>query len=437
MKNSVFTPDFVDRSYWLTSLPQMGSSAEPLPARIDVLIVGAGLTGLTAGHDLSRSGRRVVVLDSGEPGEGASSRNAGMLGRNTKHSFLGLSKSAGQDVAIRYFRDLHRVFLSSVERIEAEKISCNYQQNGRVVVAHTQQQFNGLRAEYEARAEYLGEKISILDEGVQSEVGSKSFIGGVYVHDNGAVHPGQYTRAFISRARAAGASIIGKTVVQSIRREKDGFLVKTSNGMVRARDVLLCSNGYTASLIPWIARRLIQIESYIVATEPLPADVVQSVFPRNRTYIDSTRRPMSMRLSSDGMRIVFGARTGEPKNQPIRETARLIYDDLTTTFPQLRGYRLTNAWGGRCGVTWDHFPHVGQHEGMHYALGYNFSGLAMAPYLGEILAKQVLGAAPDTDFQTRSFPSVLMPARAFDAAVTRRVIRYYGWRDHASMRPAS
>ncbi|NKW10808.1 FAD-binding oxidoreductase [Ochrobactrum tritici] len=65
----------------------MGSSAEPLPARIDVLIVGAGLTGLTAGHDLSRSGRRVVVLDSGEPGEGASSRNAGMLGRNTKHSF--------------------------------------------------------------------------------------------------------------------------------------------------------------------------------------------------------------------------------------------------------------------------------------------------------------------------------------------------------------
>lgn len=434
MKDTIFTPDFTDRPYWLTSMPVSKSPPAALPAETDVLVVGAGLTGLTAGHDLARAGRSVLILDANQPGEAASSRNAGMLGRNTKHSFLGLAKAAGQDTAIRYFRDLHRVFLSAIERIAAEGLDCDYQQRGRVVVAHTPEQFAALQREYEARAQHLGEKITVLDRGVSDEIGSPEFVGGILVHDNGAVHAGRYALAFMARAKAAGVHVIGDCAVAAIRRHGQGFVVSTATGEVRARDVLICTNGYTGNLVPWISRRLIQIESYIAATEPLPPEVIASIFPENRTYIDSTRRPMSMRLSPDGSRVLFGARTGEPRGQSIRQTAALIYKDLTTVFPQLKGWHLANVWGGRCGVTWDHFPHVGRHEGMHYALGYNFSGLAMAPYLGEILARQVQGAVADTDFQTREFPSVFWPVRAFDAGATRRVIRYYGWRDHVSMR---
>lgn len=436
MEATIFTPDFTDQPYWLSSMrvPTAQSSTSAFPSEADVLIIGAGLTGLTAGHDLAKAGRSVLILDAGLPGAGASSRNAGMLGRNTKHSFLGLSKAAGQDKAIRYFRDLNRVFLASMERIEAEGLACDFQQHGRLVVAHTPAQFTSLRREYEARAHHLDERITVLDRDVSHEIGSRHFVGGVVVHDNGAVHAGRYTQAFIARAKAAGVQTIGNCTVTSIRRQGQGFAVATANGVVRARDVLLCTNGYTANLVPWISRRLVQIESYIVATEPLPADVIASIFPENRTYIDTTRRPMSMRLSPDGTRVLFGARTGEPRSQNIKDTAALMYGDLTTVFPQLKGWRLANAWGGRCGVTWDHFPHVGRHEGMHYALGYNFSGLAMAPYLGEILARAVQGAPADTDFQSRDFPGVIWPARAFDAAATRRLVRYYGWRDHASMR---
>jgi glycine/D-amino acid oxidase-like deaminating enzyme len=433
----IFAADFTDRPFWLSPAPVAKTPVQSLPAETDILIVGAGLTGLSAGHDLARAGRSVLIVDAEEPGEGASSRNAGMLGRNTKHSFLGLSKAMGQDAAIRYFRTLHTVFQSSIQRIRDEGIECDYQQHGRIVVAHTPDQFARLRSEYEARAKHLGEAITILDKGLDGEVGSPEFVGGVHVQDNAAVHAGRYTRAFVARARAAGSTVAAHVAVTGIRREGTKFTVDTSRGRVRAGEVLLCTNGYTAKVVPWITRRLIQIESYIVTTEPLPAEIVASIFPRNRTYIDSTRRPMSMRLSPDGTRILFGARTGEPKSRTLRQTARVIHNDLVCVFPQLRGFRLSHAWGGRCGVTWDHFPHVGQHDGMHYALGYNFSGLAMAPYLGGILARQVLGAPRDSDFQTRKFPGVVMPARAFDNAATGMVIRYYGWRDHASMRRTS
>lgn len=434
MSDSILTPDFTDRSYWLTSAPAPRFASAALPAEADVLVVGAGLTGLAAGHDLARGGRSVVILDAGQPGEGASSRNAGMLGRNTKHSFLGLSRSIGQDKATRFFRDLDEVFRATLVRIKQEALDCDYQQNGRIVLAHTPAQFDGLRREYEARKQHLGDDISILDGNLGDEIGSRQFCGGVLVHDNGAVHAGRFTQAFLRRAIAAGGQVVSDCPVLSIQSRGKGHLVRTSQGEIRARDVVLCTNGYTAGLVPWVSRRLIQIESYLAATEPLPPDVIASIFPGNRTYIDTTRRPMSMRLSPDGRRVLFGSRTGEPRGQSIQETAALIHKDLTTVFPQLRGWKLSNVWGGRCGVTWDFFPHVGRHDGIHYALGYNFSGLAMAPWLGGILARQVQGAPVDTDFQRRVFPGVVWPARAFDAAATRRIIRFYGWRDHAAMR---
>lgn len=434
LHNNILTSDFTDRPYWLTSVPALPLVNSDIPAQTDVLIVGAGLTGLTAGHDLARAGRSVLILDAKQPGQAASSANAGMLGRNTKHSFLGLSKSKGEDAAVRYFKQLHEIFLSALRRIEVEGIDCDYQQRGRIVLAHTPAQFDALRREYEARERHLGDKITFLDSGLGDEIGSAEYHGGVLVHDNAAVHAGRFTQAFVRRARDAGAQLVSDCPVLSVRPQGDGHLVSTPQGDIQAREVLICTNGYTANLIPWIARRLIQVESYIITTEPLPPEVTASIFPNNRTYIDSTRRPISMRLSPDGRRVILGARTGEPRGQSIRKTAAMIYDDTTTVFPQLKGWKLSNAWGGRCGVTWDSFPHVGRQAGLHYALGYNFSGLAMAPYLGEILARQVLGDPVDTDFQRRDFPGVLWPARAFDAAATRRIIRYYGWRDHASMR---
>ena len=106
--NSVFAPDFKEMPYWIDaardSNPPAQSAAGPLPAKVDVAIVGGGLTGCAAAHELARGGRDTLVLDANEPTEGASSRNAGMLGWHSKHYFTELSEKGGVDEATRFFR---------------------------------------------------------------------------------------------------------------------------------------------------------------------------------------------------------------------------------------------------------------------------------------------------------------------------------------------
>lgn len=436
MTDPHLTSRFSDRSYWLDSMPPMPARrAASLPEKTDVLVVGAGLTGLTVAWRLASAGRSVLVLDAAEPGEGASSRNAGMLGRNTKHSFLGLQETSGLQAAKDHFGDLQNVFLDALERIRREDIRCSYQQEGRLMLAATPKQFEGIKREFDARSRHLGESSEVIDRSaLAAEVGSDFFVGAVLIHDNAAVHAGQYMQAFLRMAEDAGATIVGDVAVTQLRSESHGFLAQTARGNVAATDVVICTNGHTGSLVPWARRRLIVMDSFIAATEPLPAHVSAEILPRNRTYFDSAKRPVSMRLSSDGTRLLFGARTGE-KPDSASATARLLHQDMVEIFPQLKGYRLANGWGGRCALTWDFFPHVGSHDGIYYALGYNFSGLAMAPFLGEIVADQILGRGKSSSrFATRPFPKAFWPARAFDSAATRQVIRYYGFRDRKERR---
>lgn len=431
MQQDIFLPDFTERPYWLTSLPPL-PEAQPAvpPPSADVVVVGAGLSGLAVAHDLAVAGRDVAVLEAGTPGEGASSRNAGMLGRNTKHSFLGLQAAAGLDAARAHFSDLGAVLHECLARIEAENLDCALQRNGRLMLAMTQRQLEGFKREYEARQAHTGEESVFLDRAaIGAEIGSESYVGGVVLPDNAAIHAGAYTRAFLCRAEAAGATVIGNCPARAVRRESTGFAVKIDQGVILARDVVICTNGYGGGLVPWARRRLIAMDSYIVATEPLLPAILAGLLPGNRSYMDGNQRPVSMRLSSDGTRLLFGSRTGECPGR-LRRTAAMIHADMVKIFPQLRATRLANAWGGRCALTWDYFPHVGKHDGIHYCLGYNFSGMAMAPHLAGIVADELLGGRKSTSrFATRPFPRALWPARAFDSAATRQVIRYYGSRD--------
>jgi len=430
--SAIFADDFKETPYWWDALPHAAEDAsKPPPKATDVAIVGGGLTGVSAAYELARAGRDVLVLDAAEPGFGASSRNHGMLGRNFKHPFKELMATIGLDEAIGYYRELHEAYSSAVDRIRDEELGCEFRKTGRFVGALSPGHYERLAREYELRARHLGESVEIVPTSEQVEIGAAHYHGGVIIHDNAALQPALYYRAMRRRAERAGASVVGNTAVTEIQRRDGKFQLHTPRGDIAARDVLIATNGYTTGQTPWHRKRLVPINAYTVVTEPLAESTAKALLPGHRTYHDNRRRSNPFLLAPDGSnRLLFGSRTGLVAPTSLRGLATKIHADMLFFFPQLDGVKLTHAWHGRCAATWDLFPHAGVHDGIHYALGYCFSGNAMAPYLGRKSALRILGAPEArTRFDNGSFPHVPWPARRrwFMPAL----MTYYSWADRS------
>jgi glycine/D-amino acid oxidase-like deaminating enzyme len=167
-------------------------------------------------------------------------------------------------------------------------------------------------------------------------------------------------------------------------------MVETARGTIRAGDVIVATNGYTGAVTPALRRRVIPVNSYIIATEELPADLAISLMPRNKSIYDTRRLLTYYRMSGDRRRLIFGGRASFRASDPV-ETAPTLHRYMVDRFPQLAGSRITHAWTGNVAFTFDEVPHMGTMDGLHYALGCNGSGIAMMTYLGTETARKVTG----------------------------------------------
>jgi glycine/D-amino acid oxidase-like deaminating enzyme len=178
--------------------------------------------------------------------------------------------------------------------------------------------------------------------------------------------------------------------VNGINSTRDGFEVLTARGTIKARQVLLATNGYSGPLSTWHRRRVIPIGSYQIATEPLGADRVRALIPHGRNIVDSRRVVVYFRPSADGERIIFGGRAALAEKDPIACVPRLR-QMMDRIFPQLKSVGVTHAWVGWVAYTFDTLPHLGQHDGIHYCMGYCGQGVPLAPYFGKRIGQQMLG----------------------------------------------
>jgi len=426
------TPDFKYDPYWWDAdviASDSASSQPPLPKKADVLIVGGGVTGVEAGRALAAAGRDVLILDAAEPGRGASSRNAGQIGRNFKHSFVELQQTLGLEVAKRYFRELRAAYDAAAELGAVAGAQIGWRKCGRIVAALTPTLFDKVRLEYELRAEHVGEEIEVVGPSdIGGELGSPLYYGAVRILENGAIQPALYYRYLHNRAAQAGAKIVGYTTVTGIYRSAKDFIVETTRGQVVAREVLVATNGYSTAALPWFKRRLAPIDAFMIATEPLSPELIKQVVPRLRTYHDNRRRAHYISLSPDGTRVLFGGRTGGlPSSRASIVDA--LQEDLRFFFPVLRDTRISHGWTGRCAGTRDLFAHVGMHDGIHYALGYCFSGMAMGPYLARKAAARILGQteAAQTIFESPTFRALPLPA--LGPWLIPVLTHYWAWAD--------
>lgn len=392
INDAAIAPDFVERSYWWDAMEQ----DLPKPAfqrSADVAIVGAGVTGLNAALELARAGKSVAVFDAGIAGYGASSRNTGFLGRFLKKSLAELIKAHGVEKATAYYAELYEALnVSMVEVIEREGIDCDFNVSGRVVLARSPSQLRGVVDEFRLRQKHLGEDVTVLDKAkLQQDIKcSDIFCGGVLVPDMATIHPGKYHAGLLAAAIRLGLLVHGNVRVSAIGGGAGGFDVETSLGTLRAKDVIVATNGYAGNEMNWFAQRLIPFQGFAVATEEMGSDRLARLLPTNRSYTDADFDTMAIRLTPDGKRIITSGRTG--KAMPIRAKAALLRKDLLAVFPELEDVRISYGWSGYCAVPLDTMPKIGQRsDGVWFATGFTFMGMPQGSYFGRKVAFQLLG----------------------------------------------
>jgi glycine/D-amino acid oxidase-like deaminating enzyme len=397
--------------YWSTTLPPARSDPEPpppLPPRADVAIVGSGYTGLSAALHLRRAGASVAVLEKETMGWGASSRNGGQVLTGLKLGPADLLRRFGRTRA----RELFACSLAAIDLVERligeEHLACGYRRSGHLQAAAKPSHYDSLCRERDLLAAEFDHAVTVVPRSAQSgELGSDGYHGLLLDERSAALNPAQYVSGLAAAAARAGAQIFERTSVTNISRDRTTLRLTTSAGMLEARAVLVATNGYTDASAPWLRRRVIPIGSFIIATEPLSQELADRLVPKRRVVIDTRHFLHYFRLSDDG-RVVFGGRAQFAPSTPgsTRTSARILARDLRRVFPYLAGTRVDFIWSGHVCFTTDFLPRLGEHGGVHYALGYAGHGVAMATYLGRLAAESMLGRTIVNPFRDLAFRAI-------------------------------
>ncbi len=398
----------IESPYWWTTAPPPPEASAPLPERADVAIVGAGYTGLAAARGLARAGASVVVLERETIGWGASSRNGGQVLTGLKPGNAALVARLGHERT----RLLFAASLAAIDFVETlvaeEGIDCDFTRCGHLDAACKPAHFDGFRREQERLGRDFGHEVRVIARAEQQTELASDFYHGLMLDPKSAsLHPARYVRGLAQAAARAGAALRERCAVLGLRPRVGGFDVTTSLGSVLARDVVVATNGYTSAATPELRRRVVPVGSYIVATRPLAPEVARDLLPRRRVVFDSKHFLYYFRLSADD-RLLFGGRAQftPATATSTRRAAEILSRGLVEVFPQLRGVAIDFVWGGNVCFTRDLLPRAGRLNGVHYALGYAGHGVAMASYLGDVVADMILGRPDRNPFRDLPFDPI-------------------------------
>ncbi|MCC5983281.1 MAG: FAD-binding oxidoreductase [Rhodobacteraceae bacterium] len=362
----------------------------------DVVVVGAGYTGLSAALHLARRGYEVVVLEAHRAGFGASGRNGGQVGTGQRIDQDALERMVGAPDA-RALWDMGQDAVALVrELIDTHAMDCPFAPG----VIHADWHASDVRHAHayadRMRRDYGYEKLEPLDRtALHDIVKAPGYAGGVIDHGAGHVHPLRFALGLARAALAAGAVIHENTLVTHVTdgpRPK----VETEQGSIEADHVILAANGYLGNLNGQVAARVMPINNFIIATEPLDPG---TVLARNVAVADSKFVVNYFRLSED-LRLLFGG--GESYGYQFPDIVATVRKPMLEVFPHLKDARIDYAWGGTLAITRTRLPYFARPgQNVLSASGYSGHGVALATLAGRVMAEAVAGQSERFDLMAR------------------------------------
>lgn len=401
-------PSYQQLPYWHTTVAPIPEPADhPLPERADVVIVGGGYTGCTAALQLARSGARVVLLEANTLGWGASSRNGGIVHPGLQWGRAALQRRFGERLGEELFRDGVQAFFTAERFITEEGFAADYRRCGMGVAAWSANDLGGLEEELAELTSVGLTGRMVRGADVRQELGSSYYPGAMIVEESGMVNPAKYMAGLGGAVLAAGVDAHVRTRVLGVDVAGPERIVRTARGIVRAGAVLIATNGYTDGAVPWVQQRLLPIGSYIIATEPMSESVAASISPRGRVFFDTKAFLFYWHVNAE-RRLIFGGRASF-RSTSMEETARILRTAMLEVHPQAGGLAITHAWGGNVGFTFDRLPHLGEHDGIHYAMGYCGTGVTLGTMFGLRMGR-LLGRSTEVADEPLAFERTPFPA---------------------------
>ncbi|OWJ76294.1 NAD(P)/FAD-dependent oxidoreductase [Haematobacter genomosp. 1] len=403
-------------------------AAPPLQGshRADVCVVGGGYTGLSAALHLAERGYSVVLLEAHRAGFGASGRNGGQVGSGQRLEQDELERRMGRDDAHRLWAIAEEAKALVRDLIARHAMPIRFH-SGVAHACRTEAEVRHSRTMAEKLAhEYGYDQVEPLDHaGIRALIGSEDYVGGDIDRGAGHIHPLNFAIGLARAAEAAGVTLHENTLVTGITRGQTTRVV-TASGSVTADHVIVACNGYLGDLVPEVAARVMPINNFIVATEPL-GDAARDILAEPVAVADTRFVVNYWRLSEDN-RLLFGG--GESFGYRFPDVIATVRKPMLRVYPQLRDVRIDYAWGGTLAITMTRLPcFLRLGPNLLSASGYSGHGVAMATLAGRIMAEAVAGQAERFDLMAR------LPTPRFPGGAALRhpllvlAMTWYGLRD--------
>ena len=377
--------------------------------RADVCVVGGGFTGLSTALHLAQSGYKVAILEAQRIGFGASGRNGGQVSGGQRMDQEGLEAILGDEHAKELW-DISQQSVDLVRNLSSDMEDCGVV-DGIIHTAHRKRYVKEEHAYTDhLRKKYGYGKIQNLSlEETHHLVNSPAYFGGTLDMGAGHIDPLRYALGLARKCINLGVEIYEQSKVINVK-SGDTAKIKTQNGSISAKFVVLACNGYLGRLNSRVAARVMPINNFIIATEPMSEDAQEALIKNNHAVADSKFVINYFRFSPD-RRLLFGGSESYGYKFP-RDIAAAVRKPMLEIYPQLKNTRIDYAWGGTLGITMNRMPHFERIDGnILSASGYSGHGVAMATMAGKMASDAIRGQAEQFDFMA-SVPTPRFPGGA-------------------------